>query len=64
MMWGQGLWERVTSYPQNSRLFTEGVVIISPNTAVHFVYNVLELPKVPVVQHCLISLFLNLYTSF
>ena len=64
MMWGQGLWERIASDPQNSRLFTEGAVIISPNIAADLVYNVLELSKAPLVQHCLISFFLNLYTFF
>ena len=39
-------------------------VVTSSNTTVDFVYNVLDLPNVPLVQHCLISLFLNLYTSF
>ena len=31
---------------------------------VEVVYDILELPNVPLVQHCLISPFLNLYTSF
>ena len=39
-------------------------VAISSNTTVDFVYNVLELHNVPHMQHGLISLFLNLYTSF
>ena len=62
---GQGLWKRVVSnlHTQDFHKRAE-TVVISPNTTVDFVYNVLDLPNVPLVQHCLISLFLNLYTSF
>lgn len=62
MVWGWGLWESVASDPENSSLSTEGAVI-SPNATVDFVYNILELPCVPLMEHWLISLLLNLYTS-
>ena len=39
---GQGLWKRVVSDPQNPRLHRRvKAVVISSNTTVNFVYNVL-----------------------
>lgn len=41
---GPGLWEAVASDPEKPTLSAPAVVVISPNTAVDFVYNVLEIP--------------------
>lgn len=47
--WGQSLWEGAASGPQTPILSTHAAVFISPNATVDFVYNVYEIPCVPLV---------------
>lgn len=61
---GGSLCERVASGPQNPTLCWQVAEIISPNCTANIFNCLLELPCVRFVQHYLISLLLNLYTSF
>lgn len=64
MVCGESLCERVASGPQNPTLCWQVAEIISPNSSANIFNCLLELPCVRFVQHYLISLLLNLYTSF
>ena len=56
---GPGLWKRVVSNLQTQDFHKRAeTVVISPDTTVDFVYDVLELPNVLLVWRCLMASFL------
>lgn len=61
---GGSLCERVASGPQNPTLSWLEAEIISPDSTANIFNCILELLCVRFVQHYLVSLLLNLYTSF